>query len=568
MLDLHPEKRIAGALAPLFSVRGEHDLGLGDVAALRELITWSAELGLGFVQMLPINETGGDHSPYNILSSMAIEPSTLSCHPRDLPDLKPESYVEILKKHDSEKLLGERVNYPGVKALKRELLETAFANLPKRGRRRAAVDAFTDAQSSWLEPYGLYRALMDTHGTEVVSEWPEDCRTSATAGDWLAALPEADQAWIERRAETHRYIQWIAWEQWSAVHDFAEAQGVALIGDVPVGVSLFSADVWHEPHLFDLQRSSGAPPEKVFQADPFTEKWGQNWGFPLYNWPAMAKDNFRWWRRRLRLLKKFFHIVRVDHALGFFRIYSFPWRPEHNADFLPLSAEEAAARTGGFVPGFVEHDDSTPENCEKNLRLGEMLHRVFLEEIPSPFLIAEDLGEVPPYVRPCLAKLQVPGFKIPQWERAADGTFVPGNEYPRIAITTYATHDHPPVKVFWNEAFNLTQGPDEAAAKFARSELRAWLDFCGATELSEMQPYNEEIQTALLRGLLSTNAWLAAYSYTDLLGLDARFNVPGATGDQNWSYRLPEKISIWQNKWKPIIGLIRCILRDAGRTSK
>jgi len=565
MLHLTPDRRIAGALAPLFSIRGENDLGIGDVAALRELVKWAADLGLGFVQMLPINETGGDHSPYNILSSMAIEPSTLSCHPRDLAELKAPAYRKILREHDAPALLGERVNYPGVKKLKRALLEAAFAALPEKGSRREDFEEFRDQQAAWLRPYAGYRALLDEFGTEVIPDWPEPARTSATAFPWLENQPEDFRERIETGAAFHSYVQWIAWQQWGGVRDFAESRGVALVGDVPVGVSIYSADVWHEPHLFDLTRSSGAPPEKVFQADPFTEKWGQNWGFPLYDWPAMARDNFRWWRRRLRLLRKFFQIVRVDHALGFFRIYSFPWRPESNGEFLDLTPEEALARTGGRLPGFIAHDDSTPENRDKNLALGETLTRIFLEEIPAPFLIAEDLGEVPPYVRPCLAKLQVPGFKIPQWERGPENTFAPGKDYPRIAITTYATHDHPPVKVFWDEALALALGPDEQKSAAARQELRAWLDFAGEPDIPEMQPYNETIQLALLKGLLNSNAWLAAYSFTDLLGLDARFNVPGASGDQNWSYRLPEKISDWDKKWHPLLDLIRCLLRDAGR---
>ena len=113
------------------------------------------------------------------------------------------------------------------------------------------------------------------------------------------------------------------------------------MGDIPVGVSIYSADVWAEPEIFDKSRSSGAPPEKVFKSDPFTEHWGQNWGFPLYNWQAMSRDNFAWWRRRLRASREVFHLLRVDHALGFFRIWNFPWRPQENERFTFLSPEQA-----------------------------------------------------------------------------------------------------------------------------------------------------------------------------------------------------------------------------------
>ncbi len=180
----------------------------------------------------------------------------------------------------------------------------------------------------------------------------------------------------------HRYVQWIAFSQWQAVRAHCEEIGVSLMGDVPVGVSIYSCDVWSEPQVFDLTRSSGAPPEKVFKADPFTEKWGQNWGFPLYDWFAMSKDNFAWWRRRLRAMTGMFDLVRVDHALGFFRIYSFPVAPEQNAEFLNLTEEQAKERTGGRLPGFEPRDDSTPENRERNRAHGEVIFKIMLDEIP------------------------------------------------------------------------------------------------------------------------------------------------------------------------------------------
>ena len=176
-------------------------------------------------------------------------------------------------------------------------------------------------------------------------------------------------------------MQWIAYTQWLAVREHAEREGVALMGDVPVGVSRHSADVWRDPDIFDLKRSIGAPPEKAFKADPFTAKWGQNWGFPLYNWERMAQDNFAWWRRRLQLLMSIFHLLRVDHALGFFRIYSFPWPPSDNAKFTDLTPEQVMELTGGELPRFVDRDDETEENREYNRQHGERILKMMLEEI-------------------------------------------------------------------------------------------------------------------------------------------------------------------------------------------
>ena len=148
------------------------------------------------------------------------------------------------------------------------------------------------------------------------------------------------------------------------------------MGDIPVGVSRHSADVWGDPDIFDLKHSSGAPPEKAFKADPFTAKWGQNWGFPLYNWERMAQDNYAWWRRRSRLLMSIFHLLRVDHALGFFRIYGFPWPPSENSRFVDLAPEQVMEITGGELPRFMDRDDSNDENCEYNRQHGERLFKM------------------------------------------------------------------------------------------------------------------------------------------------------------------------------------------------
>jgi len=273
-------------------------------------------------------------------------------------------------------------------------------------------------------------------------------------------------------------------------------------------------------------------------------QWGQNWGFPLYDWFAMSKDNFRWWRRRLQSLRQCFDLLRVDHALGFFRIYSFPWRPEQNADFFGITPGEARAKTGGALPAFIPFDDDTEEHREANRTHGETLIGILVEETGPQGLIAEDLGEVPPYVRPSLQKMGVPGFKIPQWEREKDGTFTPGAEYPRLSIATYGTHDHPPLLTIWNDLIAELQQSDPERRTHASNELREWLDFCGASDL-EAKSYGPEISAALFAGLWQCNSWLAAATINDLLGTDDRFNTPGTMGGQNWTARLPFPVEQW-----------------------
>lgn len=568
VVDLNPEKKLAGILAPLFAIRGKNDPGIGDTEALKELIEWSASHGIGVVQILPVNETGNDSSPYNLLSAMAFEPSTIATMPGVLPELEEATYGDIVAKHDVKSLREGPVKYAQVKALKNELLLAAFENFqsPHVAQKRVrAYRAFEKEQADWLEDYALYRALLSWNGTEVVTEWPENHRSPEAARRWAAGLDGTSQSKFVHLKNFHAYVQWIAWEQWLGVRACAEKAGVALIGDVPVGVSIYSCDVWSHPENFNLQRSCGAPPEKVFKSDPFTEQWGQNWGFPLYNWDRMSRNNYAWWRKRFRLLMKVFHLMRVDHALGFFRIYSFPWRPEQNEEFVNLSPEEAIKITKGPLPCFVERDDTTEENRKLNELHGETIFKVFLEEVPDHCLIAEDLGEVAPYVRPTLRRLEIPGFKIPQWERNWD-RLTPGSEYQRLSLTTFATHDHPPMRTVWEELYRQSQSADEGERNRAIHSMWEYMDFCGHPETKLPQEYTAEIHEKIVKGLFATNAWLAIHMVTDLFGTSERFNVPGLAGDQNWTQRTTVPVEKWNEVRAKDLEMIEKALKETNRS--
>jgi len=561
-----PDIKIAGILSPLSALRGQSDLGVGDTAALVEFASWAAATGFGLVQILPVNETGSDHSPYNIISSMAYEPSTITTNPRWLPELTETAFRAACSRHDLAALRDGPVKYEAVKALKNELLETAFRVFRSRKSDRVRVRAFAkfeQDESDWLEPYSLFRALVAWNGSEVTSSWPQEHLRRETAEGWEADLPAAERKRFRDLVRYYRYVQWVARMQWKTVRAACDKLGVSLVGDIPVGVSIYSADVWARPEIFDLTRSSGAPPEKVFKSDPFTEKWGQNWGFPLCNWQAMSHDNFAWWRRRLGAACEVFHFLRVDHALGFFRIYSFPWRPEENGRFTGLTPDEARALTGGRLPGFIERDDSTEENRENNRLQGEMIFRIFLEETGAHRLIAEDLGEVAPYVRPVLQALEIPGFKIPQWERTCEGKLIPGAEYQRLSLATFATHDHPPMRSFWESWLaDCGEAGQRDAAVRAMSEL---LDFCGCGEWPVPQPFTPEVHAALIRGLFACNSWMAVHLITDLFGLSERFNIPGAVGDANWTTRIAGTPAEWSNLFPAQLGAAVAALNETGR---
>jgi 4-alpha-glucanotransferase len=281
----------------------------------------------------------------------------------------------------------------------------------------------------------------------------------------------------------------------------------------------------------------------------------------------MAQDNYAWWRRRSRLLMSIFHLLRVDHALGFFRIYSFPWTPCDNAKFTDLSPEQVMEITGGELPRFIDRDDTTEENREFNRQHGEKLFKMLLEEIGPHRLIAEDLGDVAPYVRPTLEQLEIPGFKIPQWERQWD-RLIPGQDYQRLSLATFTTHDHPPIKSHWDELFLVAQSEDKALRDAAIHGMWELMDFCGQPDLKLPQPFSLEIHEILLRGLFACNSWIAVHMIPDLFGTEERFNVPGSACEANWTQRMPLPIQEWDTAYSSPLKLVRQSLSQTGRSRK
>lgn len=565
-MELSPDKPLAGILAPLFAIRAEHDLGAGDTECLRQFADWAADAGFGLVQLLPVNEMGSDNSPYNAISSVAIEPATLFLSPKTVPGLTAVALKRITKRERNKTGDGP-VNWARLRKLIGASLESAFRNFftnQIRGNSAQAkkFEAFESREAAWLDGYALFRALMDTHHTECWDRWPEEVRTLAVARDWLAAQPLKKRRAVEKRVRFFKYVQWVAFTQWRALKAHCDARGVALMGDVPVGVSYYSADVWSQPELFDLNWSGGAPPEPYFKDDAFVVKWGQNWGVPLYRWEAMRTDNFAWWRQRVGKVREFFHLFRIDHVLGFYRIYGFPWRPERNTEFLPLTHDEARLRTGGELPRYVPRDDSSQENKDANCGDGEERLRALSEVVGEHRLIAEDLGAVPDYVRPSLASLGIPGFKIPMWEREWDGRLTPGGDYPRLSVATYATHDHESLRALWE---NWTR-ESRAGNQQALDELWRLCDFAGL-RVALPCDWSDAIHEALLGGLFRSNSWLAVCMITDLLGGTQRFNVPGAVGENNWTSRLPHTVGALRADpaLREKMERISAILRETGR---
>jgi 4-alpha-glucanotransferase len=564
-MNLSPEKKIAGILAPLFGLRSDNDLGIGDVAVLREFIDWAAEIGFKLVQLLPINEMGGDNSPYNAISAIAIEPTTLHLAPGSPEDLTREDYESALADVDLTKLRHGPVKYGPVKKLKRRLLEKAFANFSAQAPqdRQSRFRNFCDQESTWLNDYAFFRALVEENGeSEAWDKWTAEHQHIDSARAWLDRQPPEKKKQFHNRESFFRYVQWLAKEQWSAIKAYAEERGIALMGDIPFGVNYYSADVFARPDEFAHDWCGGAPPESHFKDDRFTQKWGQNWGIPIFHWDLMRHRRFDWWRQRVHSIRRSFHLFRIDHVLGFYRIYAFPWRPQQNKKFLPLEWSEMLERTGGRAPHFHPRDDSNPDNCEANRNEGENYLRAVLEESGDARVIGEDLGTVPDYVRPSLRSLGVAGFKIPQWE-FYHGRVTPGTEYERLSVATYATHDHKPMRALWEEAFEHPTSTSDQA----RTELEKIATFAGFRRTSDNIDFERDVYPAILEALFKSESWIAVVMITDLLARKYRFNIPGTAASSNWVRRMQRSVSQLRSspKERKRMQLISQLLEKTGR---
>ncbi|MEP4076557.1 4-alpha-glucanotransferase [Haloferula sp.] len=537
-------ERLAGILLPAFSPRRDGDLGVGDTRAMKEWIDLCAENGVGFLQLLPINETGADDSPYNAISSVALEPVYLEMEA--VPGLEESELSDARSRVEEVGEMGkglERsatdVNYHLVRRVKRELLElawTRWSQAPPALHEEFA--SFRAEESEWLDDYCVFRWLMDrAGGTEAWDLWPKEWHEVSGAREFYDKQRDLDAQMVDSRLGYFAWVQWLCFSQWREVKKHADSKGMKLMGDIPIGVSRYSADVFFGREDFDLDWCGGAPPETMFKHDRFIQKWGQNWGIPLYRWDKMADEDFPWWRQRIEKLTDIFRIFRIDHILGFYRIYAFPWKPQKNLEFLELTDEEAATRTGGELPGWSPRPDDTDENKAANRADGDLRLKVILEAAGDAEVVGEDLGEVPDYVRPHLASLGIAGFRIPHWDSDHEGKVISGDELPECSFATFATHDHQPIPAMWEELKKQSVDPEleEHERADAAGWLRLMMEFAG---IEEAGPFSKEILWKLFDALMASRSRYAAIMVNELFGMSERINQPGTVGPQNWTFRL------------------------------
>lgn len=310
-----PKLRIAGTVIPLFSLRSSHGWGIGDFGDIRLMVDWLGATGQNILQLLPVNDTtvcGGneDSYPYNCVSVFALNP--VYADMSQLPPLASEKRNKYFQKERERLNALPKIDYAAVYRLKIKYLRELFDEQGYEQLTSQEYVEFEKEQAEWLVPYTLFRFL-STRLHSNMWDWKDyPYYTAETRERVLAEYPEA-----LRETRFYSYVQYLLYTQLTAAHEYANSHGVAIKGDIPIGVAPNGVDVWCEREQFNLTVSAGAPPD-MFSAD------GQNWGFPTYNWKVMAADGYRWWRRRLQYMSRFFDAYRIDHILGFFRIWEIP----------------------------------------------------------------------------------------------------------------------------------------------------------------------------------------------------------------------------------------------------
>lgn len=465
-----PGFRGAGVVVPVFSLRGKDDFGIGEFKDLVEVVDWAERTGLCIIQLLPVTDTtrkGGweDSYPYSPVSSFALHPLYIN-----LQDAGAVADAAFRAEQAELNALGQ-VDYPRVFKAKMAILRKTFGRVGERDMKSSSFLAFCKTNGRvWMNEYVSFCAQRD--------------------GD-------SPDFW--------RWVQWQADLQFSKVVEYARSKGIHFKGDLPIGVSADSADAHWHPQLFNLDSSAGAPPD-------FFSKDGQCWGFPTYNWDEMAKDDYAWWKARLRQMSRYFDAFRIDHILGFFRIWEIPvekgkglyghFNPalsytenEIKSMYLPLEGLflEDPHKEGQWQPR-ISPDTSLLEWWQKERfdalyndffyhRNDAFWRRNAMRKLPEllretgMLACGEDLGMVPDCVNGVMAELRILSLEMAMMEK--------GRPWPVLSVCATSSHDMDTLRMQHSRA---NAGADMPLDN-VRASLRAHLGSASMLAIFPLQDY-------------------------------------------------------------------------------
>ncbi len=576
-------KKRAGVLIPLFSVYSKNSFGIGDFNDLKLVIDWAKSTGNSIVQLLPMNEVGPLFCPYDAISSFALEPAYI--YLKEFPELKAKKFNPTSKD-------ANYVDYC-VKEEKLKLLWDLY--LAKDLSEAFDFEEFQKNNFYWLSDFAIFKVLKEYHQGKPWYEWDEkfsNRQEKALQDFWKDNIEKITfQLWL----------QWILFKQFKGAQNYAAKNNIYLKGDLPVLVSRDSADVWSHQEFFKLDSAAGAPP------DMYCAK-GQRWGMPTYNWDNIAKDNYRYIKEKLKYASEFYNLLRIDHVVGLFRIWSIPYGNDL----------ENQGLNGKFDP-VDEHlwNDH-----------GRRILKV-LKENTKMQLCAEDLGIIPKCCTDTLREFGIPGNDVQRWVKDWNvrHDFLLPQEYRQLAVAMLSTHDTTNWKAWWQyEAGTVDEDLfirkcnerkidfTKVSAKLFDTKLslhsrlrwkkeidsvdklvcqlgknrdevkdfielyentyaekeKLWKNLGCSGEMTEAA--SAELLIKITKFVLNSEAIFCINLINDYLGMadifkgdpyQYRVNVPGTISPKNWSLRLP--LSLEKLLAHPLNKQIRKMIVDSGR---
>ena len=551
--------KCAGTVIPIFSLRSEGSFGVGDFGDLKLMINWCDKTKQRVLQVLPINDTNITHTwqdsyPYNSISIYALHPQYTDF--RQLPPIKDEAKRQAFETLRKELNALPQIDYERMFTAKMDYLREIFAQEWAAVQRRESFKKFFEQNKEWLVPYAAFCYFRDLYGTATFSEWPKDATLQSTQKSTFKGKKEL-QFWY--------FVQYNLDAQMHEAHAHARAHHVILKGDIPIGISRDGVEAWVEPKYFNLNGQAGAPPD-AFSAD------GQNWGFPTYNWDEMLKDGCSWWVRRFRKMAEYFDAYRIDHVLGFFRIWEIPVPHKSGlmGQFSPalgLSREEIEGYGVAFNDGLflVDHkrDDrwhpriavqyqeayqqlsEEQKSCFNQLyndyfyrRNNQFWYTEAMKKLPKlvqatrMLVCAEDLGMVPDCVPWVMNELRILSLEIQSMPKDPTTRFGKLSHNPYRSVATISTHDMATLRQWWDE-------DEERSQTYFNTTLRRG----GAAP----RPLPGWLAKDIVSRHLTSPSMLCLISFQDWMSIDEKLRLPDENAERinipanprhYWRYRM------------------------------
>ena len=473
---LRETPQLRGTVAPFFALRTEHSYGVGDLADALELLQWMQSQGQSILQLLPFYDTTltrgeQDSYPYSAVTTYGIHPIYMDV--RQLPGYKSHPHRQVWERRAEVLNRKRSLQYQPTLQLKEEVMDACFELWYPNASEDRAFQEFVQAEEQQLLPYALFCTIRDRFPQSAVTSFPP---YSDVLKEWQRGTTFMGSS-IKKEVYKVFFRQYHLYKQLDQLRSVAHSKGIIIKGDLPIGAGRNSEDVWCYPHLFHLDKEAGSPPD-IFSAE------GQDWGFPTYNWEAMAEEGYRWWRQRLATMGRYMDAIRIDHILGFFRIWSIPaytgksalgyYVPAYgyhaeelggieiamNRDpeghYHPLLAPEHSPKWSGLSSDqqqrYYQIRDDYYHHQNEELWRQTAYHRLIpLMKASDMLICAEDLGVLTQSVTEVLQALEILSLEVVNMPKQFGTRFVRPEAVPPLSVLTTSTHDTHTLRYWWQE---------------------------------------------------------------------------------------------------------------------